>query len=434
MQFARAAAVVAAASAFAAPATAHAGWAPAFDVSAPGGGATGRSNAVVAAPGGRFVVAWAWGAHASGAPDAVQARRIGHRGAGRRLTLAAGAAAVDDVRLWPGPGGRTVATWSAATRARRTAIRMRTISAHDRLGRTVTITEPSDDGAGVVAVPRADGSTTVAWIDTTGAQTSVVKARRVSATGARGPVSLVSAAGGRASELVGAADIDDGALLVWNAGGTITGRRVSAAGAAARPPFQISGQGQTAAAPQLATDGTGGATVLWVQRTAPASIQEVAVIADDKLSGVEQLSAPGVASSAPSMAFGNGFGVTVWAARTPATAVVAGLDADGQRTTLSRPSRRPASLRPDAAIDGSGHGFAVWQRDLRSGAVVQATRFGGTRAPRARTLARAPGGGAFPHIAAGPGGRALAIWVQTRARVARVEAARYRVENRRSPR
>src|SRR6185312_16347713 len=91
--------------------------------------------------------------------------------------------------------------------------------------------------------------------------------------------------------------------LVWNAGGTLFGRRITAAGAPARPAFQISGQGETASAAQLATDGTGGATAVWVQGSAPTSVQEVAIISDDKLSGLDQLSAPGVPSLLPSLAF-----------------------------------------------------------------------------------------------------------------------------------
>src|SRR4051812_12029598 len=100
MQFARRAAVVAAAIVLAAPAAASAAWAPVVDLSAPGGGATGRSNAVVAAGGGRFVVAWAWDARGSMSTSAVQARRVGAGGMGARLTLASGRGAVDDVALW----------------------------------------------------------------------------------------------------------------------------------------------------------------------------------------------------------------------------------------------------------------------------------------------------------------------------------------------
>jgi hypothetical protein len=294
---------------------------------------------------------------------------------------------------------------------------MRTLGADDRLGPTVTISEPGARGHRAVAVPRRDGSATVAWIERTTPTTSVVKARQVSAAGVPGPVTALTAPGGQADELLGAPDIDQGAMLVWNAGGTLFGRRVSAAGAAARPPFQISGQGETASAPQLATDGTGGATAVWVQQTAPVSVQEVAIISDDKLSGLDQLSARGVPSLAPSLAFRNLFGIVVWEARPSTGAVVVGIDADGTRTTLSRPFGGSARLRPEAAIDAAGHGFAVWQR----GRAVQVARFGHGLERRVSTLSPASSRDGAVHIAAAPGGRALAIWV----RGTRVQAAAY---------
>jgi hypothetical protein len=71
-------------------------------------------------------------------------------------------------------------TWARADGS----IRLRAIARDDRMGPAVTVTEPGDDGHDVVAVPRRDGSTTVAWSDRTSAQTAVVTARRVSAAGA----------------------------------------------------------------------------------------------------------------------------------------------------------------------------------------------------------------------------------------------------------
>jgi hypothetical protein len=386
-------------------ADARAAWGPAFAVSPPARAL--QSSAVVAAPGDRFVVAWA-------SATRVQARRVGGRRAGRVLTLGARGT---DVRLWPAANGSTVVTWARADGS----IRLRAIARDDRVGRAVTVTEPGDDGHDVVAVPRRDGSTTVAWIARTGEQTAVVKARRVSAAGVAGPVSTLTAPDGRAGELVGAPDIDDGAMLVWSAGGILFGRRVTAAGAPSRPTFQVSGLGQTASAPQLATDGTGGATVVWTQATTPASVQEVAIISDDKLSGLDQLSASGVASLTPRLAFRNLFGVVVWEARPASGAVVAGVDADGARTTLSRPFTGSAGLRPEAAIDAAGHGFAVWQR----GRAVQVARFGHGLARRVTTLTAASSRAGVPHIAATARGRALAIWVRTTRSGSRLEAARY---------
>jgi hypothetical protein len=398
-------AVLLAGLAAAGPADARAAWGPAFDVSPPGRALD--SSAVVAAPADRFVVAWTSGSR-------VQARRVGGRRASRVLKLGSRGA---DVRLWPSANGSTVVTWSAAGGS----IRLRAIAPDDRLGPAVTVTEPGDDSRDVVAVPRRDGSSTVAWIDRTGAQTAVVKARRVSAAGVAGPVSTLTAPDARADEIVGAPDIDDGAMLVWNTGGILFGRRVTPAGAPARPAFQVSGLGQTASTPQLATDGTGGATVVWTQATAPTSVQEVAVISDDKLSGLDQLSAPGVPSLAPRLAFRNLFGVVVWEARPTTGAVVVGVDADGARTTLSRPFAGSAALRPEAAIDAAGHGFAVWQR----GRAVQVARFGHGLARRVATLSGASSRAGEPHIAATPRGRALAIWVRTTRSGRRLQAARY---------
>lgn len=392
------AAVALAVIAAALPTAADAAWGPAFGVSRPGDATTGRSSAVISAPRGRFVVAWT-------ARSGVQARRIGPAGAGRALTLDAPG---DDVRLWASPTGATLATW---TRADGT-IRLRAIRLGDRLGRATTITR---SGEGVVAVPRRDGTTTVAWIARTGAHTAVVRARRISATGRPGPITTLTAPDGDARDLLGAPDIDDGAMLAWSAGGILYGLRITPTASAARPTFQISGLGQTVRAPQLTTDGTGGATAVWVQGTAPTTVEEVAIISDDKLGGLDQLSTPGVPALAPSLAFRGLSGIVVWEERRPGGAVVVGIDADGRRTTLSRPG--PADLRPDAAIDAAGHGFAVWMR----GRAVQAARFGHGARRQGTTLASDASSGAAPHVAAAPDGRALAVWV----RGGRVEAARY---------
>jgi hypothetical protein len=369
------------------PPAARAEWSPPIAVSAPGA----RTAAVAATRGGGFVVAWAAG-------RAVRARRLVDGRAGRMLTVSAGAARADDVALWPAPRGRTVVTWTS-----RGVIGLRAIGAGGRLGPRARITA---HGSQVVAVPRADGSVTAAWIASDGS----VRARRISPRGTAGAVTRLTAPGTRVRALVGAADIDGGALLVFDAGGMLLGQRILGDGSATRPSFPISPLGQTARLPQLATDGTGGATVLWVQDAAPASIQEVAVIADDKLSGLEQLSAPGAAARSPSLAFRNGSGVTVWEAQTGRGAVVAGLDSDGHRTTLSRPSTHPG-LHPQAAIDAHGRGFAAWRRD----GAIQVTRFGQRRV---ETLAR----GASPRLAASADGRAMAVWT---GRGGRIRAARF---------
>jgi len=377
------------------PTTAHAAWGPAFDVSGPGDASTGRSNAVVAAPRNRFVVAW------TSRRAGVQARRIGPVGAGRVLTLETRRA--ENVRLWPSPTGATVTTWTRPDGA----IRLRVIRPDDRLGPATTVTL---SGENVVAVPRRDGSMTIAWIARTGPQTAVVRARRISATGRPGPVTTLTAPDADAHDLLGAADIDDGAMLAWTTGGILHGLRVTADGAPARPIFQISGLGETVTAPQLTTDGTGGATAVWVQGAGPTTVQEVAIISDDKLSGLDQLSAPGVPALAPSLAFRGLSGIVVWEERRPGGAVVVGIDADGRRSTLSRPGA--PGLRPDTAIDRAGRGFAVWQR----GRAIEVARFGHATRLRRTSL----GSGANPHVAATAGGRALAVWVQgTRVRAAR---------------
>ena len=385
------------------PATARAGWGPAFDVVRSTDASTGRSSAVVAAPRGRFVVAW------TSRRAGVQARRIGPAGTGRVLTLDPRGA--DDVRLWSSPTGATVATWTRPGGA----LRLRSIGPDDRLGPATTITR---SGEGIVAIPRRDGSTTVAWIARTGPQAALVQARRISAGGRPGPISVLTAAGDDARDLLGAPDIDDGAMLAWTTGGILYGRRVTPDGAPARPTFQISGLGETVTAPRLTTDGTGGATAVWVQGAAPTTVQQVAIISDDKLSGLDQLSAPGVTAMAPSLAFRGLQGIVVWEERRQRGSVVVGIDADGRRTTLSRPGA--PGLRPHAAIDAAGHGFVVWQR----GRAVEVARFGPTGRPRRTTLAAGPARAGGPHVAVTAGGRALAVWVRATRAGSRLQAAR----------
>ncbi len=407
------------------PAAAQAGWRPAEDASPPGGGATGRSNAVAAAPGGRFVVAWTWAGPGTGAATLVQAARLGNGRTGPTLTLASGGGPVDDVRLWPGPGGRTVATWASLAGPLEAAIVLRTIGPDDRLGPPVTVTEPGDRGLGVVAVPRADGTITVAWIAQTGVATSVVKARQVSAAGTPGPATSLTAPGGQVGELAGAADMDRGVLLAYSAAGVIHGQRITETGAATRPSFRISPQGQTAWSPQVVADGTGGGTVLWVQATSPLSIWAVAVLTDDKFSDSDRISAPGVASRAPSIAQRNGSAVIVWEAETPRGTVVAGRDADGKVATLSPPPIQPSML-PQGAIDRAGNGYAVWQRELGSSGAVEAALFGRRVSnPGRTTLSSASDGETFPHIAVAADGRAMASWVWTGVSGPRVQTAEY---------
>ncbi|HMI81377.1 MAG TPA: glycosyl hydrolase, partial [Solirubrobacterales bacterium] len=163
----------------------------------------------------------------------------------------------------------------------------------------------------------ADGNATVVWNRFDGASW-IVQTRRLSPAGTPGVVRDLSATGRSAAEPQLALGPEGEATVVWDrfdgTGFVVQARRLSATGAIASLPLNLSAAGADAAEPAVNVAPSGTATVLWSRFDgANFVVQGREVGAGGTLGVTEGLSLPGRGASNPALAWGeDGTLATVW--------------------------------------------------------------------------------------------------------------------------
>ncbi|HEX5592035.1 MAG TPA: hypothetical protein VFX35_01665, partial [Solirubrobacterales bacterium] len=155
------------------------------------------------------------------------------------------------------------------------------------------------------------GAATVVWTRFDGSHW-VIQRQRLAAAGApEGVVANLSNPTGNAAEPQLAVGADGKATAVWDrydgSNFIVQARRIDAAGALAANVLSLSAGGRDAGEPQVDVAPNGTATVLWSRFDGTNFIvQRRDVAADETLSAVTGLSAPGRRGSAPAVAWGSG--------------------------------------------------------------------------------------------------------------------------------
>jgi hypothetical protein len=419
-------------------ASARAAFSAPFDISDAGRN-TNKRPEVASDAGGNAVTVWSQ--YDSGILR-VQARQISSAGTlGPVQTLSAQKGDASVSQIASDAHGDAVAAWLQSFRR----IKARQISAGGALGPVKTLSPPrrkarrpqiaSDAGGDAVAVwaqyrPSGTGSGAGP-----GGTSWRVKARQISAGGVLGPVKPLSAAGRKILGPQIASDADGDAVAVWSRYGPARkGRRIKArkisAGGALGPVRTLSATGpKLRGEPQIASDADGDAVAVWSRYNGTSSrVKARQISAAGALGRVKMLSAavqypvtPQIASDA------GGDAVAVWSpdiddlpdGRVQARRISAA-GAVGPVQTLSPADDRfgvCCASSAQIASDADGDAVAVWSRDfndLMQGR-VQARQISATGAlGPVQTLSAADGSGACcassAQIASGADGDAVAVW------------------------
>jgi hypothetical protein len=310
---------------------------------------------------GNAIAVWS---HYDGAKWRVQARRVASTGAlGPVKTISAAGDNSLSPQIAGDPGGGAIVVWSLR-RGEDRRVEAQTMSDSGRLGAVKTISSPGRNARRPRIASDANGDATVVWPQKRGG-TWRIKARKVSSTGALGPVKTLSSATQDSEAPEIASDAHGGAIAVWSQIDgrkvRIKARKISAKGRLGSVKT-LSAAGGKAYLPQVASDARGDALVVWqanregsgwhvnarrISRT--GAVGHVMTLADR--AGEAQ-----VASGA------RGDSVAVWADlvgrdRIQARQISATSEL-GPIQTLSTAGR--SARAPQIGIDDSGDATAVW--------------------------------------------------------------------------
>jgi Glycosyl hydrolase family 26 len=155
------------------------------------------------------------------------------------------------------------------------------------------------------------GAATVVWTRFDGSHWVIQKQRLAVAGAPEGVVANLSNPTGNAAEPQLAVGGDGKVTVVWDrydgSSFVVQARRIDAAGAVAANTLNLSATGRDAGEPQVDVSPNGTATVLWSRFDGSNFIvQRRDVAANETLSAVSGLSAPGRRGSAPAVAWGSG--------------------------------------------------------------------------------------------------------------------------------
>lgn len=242
-----------------------------------------------------------------GSNNRIEARRISAAGVlGPIQTLSATGqdgfkpqVAIDDdgdaIAVWTRFSGSTIAT----------DIEARRISAAGTLGPVLQLGHVDAQG-GALGNPRvaidADDDAVVAWVGYDEDTFHIVQARTISATGVVGPLRTVSRVGTHSADPQVASNADDGVLIAWDEGAPanrLRARTISAASVLG--PVRNVSPARTAdfvdRTPRLATDGDGDAVVAW---------ERLHITGPGQLIRARTLSAAGVLGTIQNLSLGGG--------------------------------------------------------------------------------------------------------------------------------
>ena len=289
-------------------AVAHAAFSAPVNLSAPGA----YPPEIATDADGDAVAVWR---RSDGSNQRVQARTISATGAlGPIRTLSAAGQNGESYQIATDADGDAVAVWLLFDGSDR-RLQARTISATGALGPIQNLTATDQTVLGPRIAMNADGDGIVAWVRTFEGIPRV-QTRTISATGALGPTRNLSAAGQYGADPQIASDADGDAVAVWETAvglnHRIKARTISAAGALGSIS-NLSADGQYAAFPQIAGDAEGDAVAAWERDLPSSRIQARTISAAGVLGPKQTLSAPGQLLDGPQVAIdADGGAVVAW--------------------------------------------------------------------------------------------------------------------------
>jgi hypothetical protein len=159
--------------------------------------------------------------------------------------------------------GAAIAVWSQLElNGKSSRINARRISAKGRLGSVMSLSAPGNAVVPQVASD-ARGNAIVTWQSTAGSYSKWrIKARRISSAGAVGRAKTLHA--GRAGQVQIAGNSGGDTTVVWEADPKIQARQISSTGVLG-PTQTLSSPALPGYSPEVAVDGAGNATALWVE-------------------------------------------------------------------------------------------------------------------------------------------------------------------------
>jgi hypothetical protein len=227
---------------------------------------------------------------------------------------------------------------------------------------------------------------------------------------------------GPGAQPAAAIDSNGNAIAVWASGARgLEERRVSASGALG-PVTPIAAATPQPLHPQIAGDPGGDATIVWKQSDGESwRIRTRQISSTGQLGPVRTLSAPGRKARLPQVAADvHGSAVAVWAQKRNGWRVkarrISSTGALGRVKTLSGPA--PGFQAPEIAMDADGDAIAVWTQVAEKSWRIEARRIpaegplGRVQALNAPNSFSAPGGPGRAEIASDAHGDAVAVWSQ----------------------
>lgn len=268
-----------------------------------------------------------------------------------------------------------------------------------------------------------DGTTTVVWSAREGGGEFRVLARRIGADGTPGAKQQLSASGQDALAPRVALAPDGTATVAWvrsdGANLLVQARRIAPDGTPEESTKNLSTTGQDAAAPQVAVAPDGTATVVWKKfdgshyivqerRIAPDGTREASfhALSEAKQDAVE----PQVGVAA------DGTATVVWSRFDGSNSIVqerqVGPDGEPEATTLNLSASGASAIQPRVAIAPDGIATVVWNRFDGSNWIVQAQRLSaaGLAVGGVLNLSAAGHDAAEPQLALDEEGAATVVW------------------------
>lgn len=352
-----------------APVATAADAATAADLSSPGEVPTGPQVAV--GPNGTSTFVWS---SRQGGKLTVWARRIGINGAASTpLQLSSSGQDALDPVVAVAPDGTATVAWLGSEGANLVVQARRIDPSGSFAGAIATLSATGRDAAAPQVAVAPDGTATVVW-DRFDGSDYLVEERRLAPTGGRLPAegaNVLSASGGDAVEPSVATATDGVSTVAWSRydGSHMIAqrRRIDPAGAPEAGTESLSAEGEDAVEPEVAVDADGAVTVAWDRFDGASWVIQA-----------QQLNSVGVPEGA-----------------------VANLSASGRN-----------AAEPQLGIDSQGRATVVWDRFDGSNFIVQARRIGpsGVLGASAQNLSASGRDAAEPQLAISPGGTATVLW------------------------
>jgi hypothetical protein len=265
------------------------------------------------------------------------------------------------------------------------------------------VSAPDGGARPQVAVDPA-GNATVVW-EGDGPGNVIVRARRIDAGGARGPVLDISDPAAFGYEPRVAVDPAGNATVVWDGDGVVHARRIAASGALEEIK-DVSPMGEEGRAPEVAVDPSGAAFVIWHRPNAASFSYTIAgrrIDASGALGPVAELSGPDASPVGYRVAadrLGNGHAVWSAGGVIHARRLLAG---GGLAPVVDVSASGDEASRPQITVDPSGLPNTAWQ--LADG-TVQFRRGG-------RPIIDLSGPESFlPELAVDSAGNAMVVWIR----------------------